>query len=93
MIKKQIQKHNFLNGGPVLQYEIPLFGGIDVGNIIIGEQNIFTPQFILNDENGNNIFRVTRDMITYQDQPLVTEDRLREILREMMNEHFMSIRG
>jgi len=97
MVKKQIQKHDFLNDGPILQYELPLFNDINQrrhNNFITinDHQTQVIPQFTLNGVNGDNIFTVNTDVITYQNQSLVTEDRLKEIVREMMDEYFIPVR-
>ncbi len=95
MIKKQIQRHDFLMGGPVLQYEIPFPNEIlNVDNVttLLGDYVInynttnFRPQITLNNAQGDIIFRVDEDRVVYYDQELVTEDRVREIVEERVRE-------
>ena len=95
MIKKQIQKHDFLNGGPVLQYEIPFHTNILNGDYItIDNSNTMgyatiniQPHTALHNHQGDNIFRVDENRITYYDHDLVTENRLREIVQEIVDEY------
>lgn len=101
MVKKQIQKHNFLTGGPVLQYEIPFYTNILNGdNIVMGYDmgyatTNFRPHMALHNHQGDNIFMVDEDRITYYDHDLVTEDRVRDIVREaimeVMNERNINV--
>jgi hypothetical protein len=96
MIRKQIQKHNFLTGGPVLQYEIPFNTNIlnvDTISTVLANDDLinytttnFRPYMVLHNHQGDNIFRVDEDRITYYDQEIVTEDRVRDIVRETVME-------
>lgn len=74
MFKKQIQKHNFLTGGPVLQYELPFDTEISfdfsVDNWAIDDGPI-EGQLTINDEG-----------VLYNGEPVPTEERVREIFRE-----------
>jgi hypothetical protein len=67
MVKKQIQKHNFLTGGPVIQFEIPFDNltviGTETTSIVFGT-----------DLNWGNM------------NQFVTEDRVREMVREYMDQ-------
>lgn len=91
MVKKEIKKHNFLNGNPISEDDTLIFGNIiaEPGSVftIIGENQRFIPQLTLNDEAGNNIFRVNEESITYYDQSLVTENRLLEMVQEIIDEY------
>jgi|694.fasta_scaffold98704_4 hypothetical protein len=102
MIRKQIQKHNFLTGGPILQYEIPFNTNIlnvDTITTVLVDNNYtttnFRPHMVLHNHQGDNIFRVDEDRITYYDQEIVTEDRVRDIVREavmeVMNERNINV--
>jgi len=50
---------------------------------------------VLHNHQGDNIFRVDEDRITYYDQEIVTEDRVRELVREavmeVMNERNINV--
>lgn len=78
MVKKQIQKHDFLSGGPVLQYVIPFIADdtITIGNIT----NHHRPVFSMVDNDGNNIFNVNEEQINWMGRNLVTEERLIELI-------------
>ena len=102
MVRKQIQKHNFLTDGPVLQYEIPFHTNILNGDIIttvLVDNNYtttnFRPHMALHNQQGDNIFMVDEDRITYYNHDLVTEDRVRELVREaiieVMNERNINV--
>jgi hypothetical protein len=93
MIRKQIQKHNFLTGGPILQYEIPFNTNIlnvDTITTVLVDNNYtttnFRPFMALDNQQGDNIFMVDEDRITYYGLDLVTEDRVRELVRETVME-------
>jgi hypothetical protein len=93
MVRKQIQKHNFLTGGPVLQYEIPFNTNIlnvDTITTVLVDNNYtttnFRPYMALDNQQGDNIFMVDEDRITYYGLDLVTEDRVRELVRETVME-------
>jgi tryptophanase len=88
MVKKQIQSHDFLNDGPVRQYEIPfVYDGINIveGTFLIGVDPIGF--------QTESIFSVSEEGVYYQNQPLVTENRLREVVREMMDQYFIPVRS
>lgn len=93
MVKKQIQKHNFLNGGPERQYSLN-FDIEDQDTIGIAGENIFAfrtttqvnPQFSMVDINGNDIFVVTEEQIRWRGSDLITEERLREIINSSVEE-------
>jgi hypothetical protein len=105
MVRKQIQKHNFLTGGPVLQYEIPfhtnILNGDTISTVLANDDLInytttnFRPYMALDNQQGDNIFMVDEDRITYYDHDLVTEDRVRELVREavmeVMNERNINV--
>lgn len=68
MVRKQIQKHNFLTGGPVLQREI-----------YFGDDWVWTP----NVTNDFDEISFNTDVSAYfGEEPMVTEERIREIFRE-----------
>ena len=106
MIKKWVNKHDFISGKP--KYHLTYDPNEVNQNIFIGRDgwivgtDVITiadntnydtnPIITLTNPNGGNIFSVSDDGIYYQNQPLATEDRLREIVREMMDEYFVPIR-
>lgn len=83
MVKKQIQKHDFLNGGPERQYSLNFNfdaqDSINIGghNLTIGNMEQINPQFSMVDTNGNDIFVVTEDQIRWRGADLVTEEKMR----------------
>ena len=99
MIKKWVNKHDFISGKPKyhLTYDPNgvnqnIFMGSDTITITNYEGYVTNPIITLTNPNGGDIFSVSDDGIYYQNQPLATEDRLREIVREMMDEYFVPIR-
>lgn len=99
MIKKQIQKHDFLTGGPEIQYRLDLsdisFGNnlnnVTAENFIIWDadnNNIIdiTPRMILRGTQDNNIFVVNENEISWNGRSLVTEERVREIVLEILRD-------
>jgi hypothetical protein len=91
MVKKWVSKHDFIGGkpkNPLINLELDYFIPIrdDIG-ITIGNNENFVSNITLTNPNGGDIFSVSDTGIYYQDQPLVTEDRLRDIVREMMGEY------
>lgn len=92
MVKKQIQRHDFLNGGPVKQYifdfngdDTITIGGDNNINFITAIDNPFTPEFILNNNSGDNIFVVNENQLRWRGSDLVTEARFRELVLEIMS--------
>lgn len=92
MVRKQIQKHDFLNGGPERQYSLN-FNTEDQDTIGIAGENAFAfratqinPQFSMVDINGDDIFVVTENQIRWRGADLVTEERLREIINSSVEE-------
>lgn len=92
MVKKQIQKHDFLNGGPERQYSLN-FDIEDQDTILVVDGNAFTfrttqinPHFNMVDDNGDNIFVVTENQIQWRGSDLITEERLREIINSRVEE-------
>ena len=93
MVKKQIQKHDFLNGGHERQNSLS-FNIDDQDTIGIAGENIFAsrtttqvnPQFSMVDNNGNNIFVVTENQIQWRGSDLITEERVREIINSSVDE-------
>ena len=86
MVKKQIQKHNFLTGGPVIQYEIPFEDGT-LGFNTITPENDFTielinPGITVNNGIGDIIFTATENQLQWVGGDIPTEERVREIFRE-----------
>ena len=69
MVRKQIQKHDFLSGGPVIQYEMD-FGTTTIDGLL--GTNITWGDPTLTLTNGIN--------------HLVTEERVREMIREYMDQ-------
>lgn len=91
MVKKQIQKHNFLSGGPEIQYSLN-FNIEDQDTIGVADGNNFAfratqinPQFSMVDNNGDDIFVVTENQIRWRGADLVTEARVRELVLEIMS--------
>ena len=92
MVKKQIQRHDFLTGGPVLQYEIPFADGTLNYNTytwnaqdIVFDTNQIIPGITVNDNIGNNIiFQANEDTIQWMGQEVMTEERVREIVNEIL---------
>jgi hypothetical protein len=90
MVKKQIQRHDFLTGGPVLQYEIPFVDGAWdydtwVPQDIVFDTNQIIPGITVNDNIGNNIiFQANEDTIQWMGQEVMTEERVREIVNEIL---------
>lgn len=98
MVNKQLQKHDFLTGGPVLQYEIPFVNGTmnygtwDPQDIILDDDQVIggiTNQVIrgitINDNIDNNIiFQANEDTIQWMGQEVMTEERVREIVNEIL---------
>lgn len=90
MVKKQIQGHDFLNGGPIKQYKINFAddliaahqGDVNTANIMIP---IFDSRFELNDSNGDNIFLVNKDRVSWMDQNLVTEQRVLQLINQYIS--------
>lgn len=84
MVRKQIQRHDFLNGGPERQYSlnfnvedqdpIGVVGGFSTTQV--------NPQFSMVNNNGDDIFVVNENEIVWRGQTLVTEERVREIVEE-----------
>lgn len=71
MVKKQIQKHNFLTGGPVLQREI-----------YFGDDWMWTST-VTNNQPTFDVVSFSMDVQAYYNgEPMVTEERVREIFRE-----------
>jgi hypothetical protein len=90
MVKKEIQGHDFLNGGPIKQYRIDFGDGlisVHPGDITIDSNIIptFNSRFELNDSNGDNIFLVNEDRVSWMGQNLVTEERVLELIRRRFN--------
>ena len=90
MVNKQLQKHDFLTGGPVLQYEIPFVNGTmnygtwDPQDIILDDDQVI-PGITVNDNIGNNIiFQANEDTIQWMGQEVMTEERVREIVNEIL---------
>lgn len=81
MINKKIRRHFFLN---------PSYNGDDVSFNLTGmvqTHNDTNPLFNFSVVDGSSqIFSVTRDCIMHNNQELVTEERVREIVREMFLE-------
>jgi hypothetical protein len=90
MVKKQIQRHDFLTGGPVLQYEIPFVGGTWDYDTWVPQDIVFDtiqiiPGITVNDNIGNNIiFQANEDTIQWMGQEVMTEERVREIVNEIL---------
>ena len=90
MVKKQIQRHDFLTGGPVLQYEIPFADNTWdydtwVPQDIVFDTNQIIPGITVNDNIGNNIiFQANEDTIQWMGQEVMTEERVREIVNEIL---------
>lgn len=88
MVKKQIQKHNFLTGGPVIQYEIPFEGGTLGFNTITPDNNLtiefmdVNPGITVNNQIGDIIFTATENQLQWGGSDIPTEERVREIFRE-----------
>lgn len=84
MIKKQIQKHNFLTGGPVLQREI--YFGDDWTSTVTDNQIIFDTNvdvgITIDNGAGNYIFTATENRLQWNGDDIPTEERVREIFRE-----------
>ena len=86
MIKKQIQKHNFLTGGPVLQREI-YFGGdwawtsTVTDNPITFDTNVDVG-ITIDNGIGDIIFTATENQLQWGGSDIPTEERVREIFRE-----------
>lgn len=97
MVKKQIQKHNFLSGGPEIQYSLN-FNFEDQDTIGVAGENHFAfrttqinPQFSMVDINGNDIFVVTEEQIRWRGADLVTEERLREIIEDRVEQRIRDL--
>ena len=71
MIRKQIQKHNFLTGGPVLQREI-----------YFGDDWVWTTTITGNPPTFDEVSFNMDVQSYYGGEPMVTEERVREIFRE-----------
>ena len=90
MVKKQIQRHDFLTGGPVLQYEIPFVDGVWDYDTWVPQDIVFDtgqviPGITVNDNIGNNIiFQANEDTIQWMGQEVMTEERVREIVNEIL---------
>lgn len=85
MIKKQIQRHDFLTGGPVLQYEIPFDYDIWGAQDIVFDPGLVFPGITVNGDVGNNIiFQANEDTIQWMGQEVMTEERVREIVNEIL---------
>lgn len=88
MVKKQIQKHNFLTGGPVIQYEIPFEDGTLGFNTITPDNNLtiefmdLNPGITVNNRIGDIIFTATENQLQWVGSDIPTEERVREIFRE-----------
>ena len=77
MFKKQIQRHDFLSGGPISQYEIPF----QTEPIITNDRQTDIG-ITFNNANGNTIFTANENGVFHGVEPLTTEERVREIFRE-----------
>jgi len=92
MVKKWVSKHDFIGGKPKNHLELDDFipireNGYIVGDdiaITIGNNEDYFSNFLI---NPSSLLHISDGGIYYQDQPLVTEDRLRDIVREMMGEY------
>jgi hypothetical protein len=95
MVKKWVSKHDFIGGkpkNPLIDLELDDFipireNGYIVGDniaITIGNNEDYFSNFLI---NPSSLLHISDGGIYYQDQPLVTEDRLRDIVREMMGEY------
>lgn len=87
MVKKQIQKHNFLTGGPVIQYEIPFEDGTTVipnNDVTIEFRDVrdVNPGITVNNQIGDIIFTATENELQWVGSNIPTEERVREIFRE-----------
>jgi len=91
MFRKQIQKHDFLNGGPEKQYSLN-FGvdsfGVDTptGMFTINNHTAINPQFRLNNIDNGEIFLVTENVLRWNGQNLITEDRINELVEARIRE-------
>lgn len=90
MVRKQIQKHDFLNGGPERQYSLNFNSeGQDTINIGLGgitNMPQINPQFSIVNNNGDNIFMVTENEIRWNGQNVMTEERINEIVETRIRE-------
>ncbi len=90
MVRKQIQKHDFLNGGPERQYSLNFNSeGQDTINIGLGgitNTPQINPQFSIVNNNGDNIFMVTENEIRWNGQNVMTEERINEIVETRIRE-------
>lgn len=95
MVKKWVSKHDFIGGkpkNPLIDLELDDFipireNGYIVGDdiaITIGNNEDYFSNFLI---NPSSLLHISDGGIYYQDQPLLTEDRLRDIVREMMGEY------
>jgi hypothetical protein len=96
MVKKWVSKHDFIGGkpkNPLIDLELDDFIPIRDGNgnrvgddiaITIGNNEDYFSNLLI---NPSNLLHISDGGIYYQDQPLVTEDRLRDIVREIMGEY------
>lgn len=75
MFKKQIQKHNFLTGGPVIQYEM------DFGTTTINGSA--GTNFVWGDSTLTLANNLTYSIDITQ---LVTEERVRQMISEYMDQ-------
>ena len=83
MIKKQIQKHNFLTGGPVSQREI--YFGHDWTSTVTDNPITFANVDVgitIDNGAGNYIFTATENRLQWNGDDIPTEERVREIFRE-----------
>jgi len=88
---KTIPKHHFLDGSPFWYVSQREYGYIDEEtgqiNIPFNHELTFTdcdvaPGIIVNNGNGDVIFTANENGVFHGAEPLVTEERVREIFRE-----------
>jgi len=91
MVRKQIQKHDFLNGGPEKQYSLNF--DVDsfvvdspIGTFTIGNHAAINPQFRLNNIDNGEIFLVTENVLRWNGQNVITEDRINELVETRIRE-------
>jgi hypothetical protein len=82
MVKKQIQKHDFLNGGPEIQYSL----NFDVDSFGVEPATTINPQFRLTNANDGDILLVTENELRWNGQNIMTEDRINEIVEARIRE-------
>lgn len=91
MVRKQIQKHDFLNGGPEIQYslnfDVDSFGVEPATAMFtIGNHTTINPQFRLTNANDGDILLVTENELRWNGQNIMTEDRINEIVEARIRE-------